>query len=130
MAELDAAMEVRSEDESDAGSLVDFICDEDSISESEGEDAPVSLVSSFIVQEGRRRSTRRVTAPERYVDPLFVELMTEDATIEDVLEDPASSPSEAASESDSSYASESGDSESCDSESYDSESCDSESGDE
>lgn len=97
-------MEVRSDDESDAGSLVDFICeDSPSESESEADDAPVSLVSSFVMQEGRRRSTRRSTAPARYVDPHFVDLMTEDATIEDVLEE-ADSHSEA--ESDYSYASE------------------------
>ena len=64
---------------------MDFICDGSDISEEEGEDAPVELVASYVLQGGLRRSTRCRIEPQRYVDDHFVELMTEDATIEDVL---------------------------------------------
>lgn len=87
MATIDAALESRSEEESDAGSLVDFICEGSDVSSNEEmEDSPVELMSSYVLQGGLRRSTRCRAEPQRYVDEHFVELMTEDAAIEDVLE--------------------------------------------
>jgi hypothetical protein len=103
MAALDAEMEVRSDEESDAGSMVEFIC-EDSEEESAGEseEAAPPLVSSFVIASGVRRSTRSSAAPQRYMDPHYLDLMTEDASIADVLADSVGS-----SASDSAYDSES-----------------------
>ena len=94
MASIDAALESRSEEESDAGSLVDFICEDSEVSDEDMEDRPVELVSSYVLQGGLRRSMRSRAQPQRYVDEHFVELMTEDATIEDVLSQDGSSASE------------------------------------
>lgn len=88
-------MEPRSEDESDAGSLVDFICDSDEESESDSaHSADDDAVDEKLVVEsytrsasGARRSTRVRQAPTRYVDDQWVELMTDDAEIDDVLSD-------------------------------------------
>ena len=97
MASLDSLMEARSEDESDAGSLVDFICSsggESASEEDEGAegaegdvpDLPVQLLESFTcTAQGRRRSTRARQVPVRYVDAQYVDLMIDDADIEDVL---------------------------------------------
>ena len=85
MTTLDCGMEVRSDEESDAGSLVDFICNDSDESEADAEDTPVQLLDSFVVQGGLRRSTRRSVQTQRYMDEHFVELMTEDTTMEEVL---------------------------------------------
>ena len=86
-AELD--IEPRSEDESDAGSLVDFVCSDDEEIEVQGDhtDTPVRLLQSAVIRGGARRSTRRCAAPVRYMDPDYVSMMTDDVDIERVLSD-------------------------------------------
>ena len=132
MATLDAELEARSEEESDAGSLVDFICatsDEDN--DESDEDAPVALVDSYVVERGVRRSTRRTVAPQRYIDPHYVDLMTEDANIAEVL---SSSPSPSASDSDngeeSAYDSDAGEESASDSDADEESAYDSDAGEE
>ena len=79
----------RSSDESDAGSLEDFIVNSDSEVESvDSTDPPLdsldvhesNIIQSSVITRGVRRSTRanRGCAPERYVDDQYVRLMTED----------------------------------------------------
>ena len=82
-------IEPRSEDESDAGSLVDFVCgdDEEQYLEREHEDIPVQLVQSAVFRGGARRSTRRRVQPSRYMDPDYVSMMIDDVDIEKVLSD-------------------------------------------
>lgn len=84
-AELD--IEPRSEDESDAGSLVDFVCNDDEEIEVHNTDTPVQLLQSAVIRGGARRSTRRCAAPVRYMDPDYVSMMTDDVDIERVLSD-------------------------------------------
>ena len=59
--------EPRSEDESDAGSLVDFVCsdNEELLEEEAAPDRPVELLQSAVVTGGVRRSTRRRREPPR-----------------------------------------------------------------
>ena len=89
MSAPDLEIEPRSEDESDAGSLVDFVCgdDEEQYVDSEHEDTPVQLVQSAVFRGGARRSTRRRVQPSRYMDPDYVSMMIDDVDIEKVLSD-------------------------------------------
>lgn len=89
-------MEPRSEDESDAGSLVDFICGSDEESGADSDDDRINddAVDEQLVIEsytrsaaGARRSMRARQAPTRYVDDQWAALMTDDAEIDDVLSD-------------------------------------------
>ena len=85
-----SSYEDRSSDESDAGSLEDFIVNsdsEDSEVEHTGEHEADSLdvderniIESSVITCGVRRSTRssRGRAPDRYVDDQYIRLMTED----------------------------------------------------
>ena len=86
---IECACEPRSEDESDAGSLVDFVCSDNEIEEveEEYEDTPVELVQSAVVTDGVRRSTRNRKVPTRYIDTEYVAMMTDDVDIEAVFSD-------------------------------------------
>ena len=76
--------EERSSDESDAGSLEDFIADSEedeglSPDENDCESVDASnIIQSSVIESGVRRSTRRTRAPTRYVDDNYIRLMTED----------------------------------------------------
>ena len=73
--------DVRSEDESDPGSLVEFITDD----EEEEEDVTVSEDDEKEVNEGNIISGRRTRrAPVRYVPKAYDELMLEDVSVEEV----------------------------------------------
>ena len=77
----------RSSDESDAGSLEDFIVDSgdesahgtesDEDSEQLGIDRS-NIIETSVFENGLRRSRRRRRAPERYIDDQYAQLMTED----------------------------------------------------
>ena len=85
-----SSYEDRSSDESDAGSLEDFIVESDSEADSDGimeeddaEEVEVdasNIIQSSVFAGGVRRSTRsnRGRAPDRYMDDQYVRLMTED----------------------------------------------------
>ena len=76
--------EERSSDESDAGSLEDFIADsedDEGLSPDENDCVSVdssNIIQSSVIESGVRRSTRRTRAPTRYVDENYIRLMTED----------------------------------------------------
>ena len=86
MSTIDAALEPRSDEESDAGSLVDFICDDEEVGSEEEEETPVTLLTSSFIENGVRRSTRCRRQPARYLDPHYIDLMTDDVDIEEVLQ--------------------------------------------
>jgi hypothetical protein len=83
-------------DEDSAGSLVNFVVDDDapvefdeskaeSLSDEEGVQG-VELVESAVYVDGVRRSTRNRKPVERYVDSDYEELMCEDVDTDAVLE--------------------------------------------
>ena len=106
--------EPRSEDDSDAGSLVDFvISDNEDVEEPDFADGPVELLQSAVETRLGRRSTRRRRAPVRYVDDQYVALMTDDVDIEVVLSD-SDAPSHTSASQEEDYRTESeSESESC-----------------
>lgn len=84
-------------DEDSAGSLVDFVVDDDAPIEQEAkpltaegdsdeEVKEVELVESAVYVDGVRRSTRNRKAVERYVDSDYEELMCADADPDAVME--------------------------------------------
>ncbi len=90
MATLDDYCEARSSDESDAGSLEDFIVGSESDDGSEetvpssDNDQEVDAANIIATRQAGtlRRSTRTSKAPVRYVDDDYIRLMTEDADAE------------------------------------------------
>ena len=94
MSAADVEIEPRSEEESDAGSLLDFVCDddEDIHVEANHKDEPVELVESATFCNGTRRSMRSRAAPVRYMDPDYVSMMTEDVDIEKVISESDTDP--------------------------------------
>lgn len=80
-------------DEDSAGSLVNFIVDDDSSVDVENEDTKSSeeeakgeIIESAVYENGVRRSTRNKKPVERYVDSDYEELMCADADPEIALE--------------------------------------------
>lgn len=82
-------------DEDSAGSLVDFVVDDDAPVEYDGETKEsvsddevkqVELVESAVYVDGVRRSTRNRKPVERYVDSDYEELMCADADTDIALE--------------------------------------------
>ena len=90
MATIDDYCEARSSDDSDAGSLEDFIVGSESDNSSEetvsssDNDQEVDVANIIPTRQAGslRRSTRTSKAPVRYVDDDYVRLMTEDADAE------------------------------------------------
>lgn len=108
MATIDDYCEARSSDDSDAGSLEDFIAGSDSEEEEAGssggfEGAPpcssegepevdvANIIATRQAGSSLRRSTRTSKAPVRYVDDDYIRLMTEDANAEDAVSSEAGS---------------------------------------
>lgn len=76
-------------DEDSAGSLVDFVVDDEApIDQVEGEEEEkeVEIVVSAVYENGVRRSTRNRKAVERYVDSDYEDLMCADADPEAAME--------------------------------------------
>jgi hypothetical protein len=87
---IDSYCEARSSDESDAGSLEDFIAGSDEegsdpLSITDGEELDVVNIIPTRKTGTLRRSTRTGKAPVRYVDDDYVRLMTEDVDTEAVV---------------------------------------------
>ena len=78
-------------DEDSAGSLVDFVVDDDASveeldNEEEEEEKEVEIVVSAVYENGVRRSTRNKKPVERYVDSDYEDLMCADADPKAALE--------------------------------------------
>ena len=74
-----------------AGSLCDFIVDDDAEIESVSSASALGMAEELVLppspsSSGLRRSRRRRRAPQRYVDENFAQIFMEDATAEEIQE--------------------------------------------